>query len=107
MLITGTVDTRSDDARIRASSAEPLSEVRARNTGEVWITLDVQALDADRLAQLKEVLGSHRGGCRTRLRLGHADWIAEVGVDKFPTEPSTTMEELVNAMFAQPVVELR
>jgi DNA polymerase-3 subunit alpha len=107
ILVTGTVDTRGDDLRIRAASAEPLSEVRARTTGEVWVNIDKGELTERRVAQLKEILAGHRGGCRTRIHLRADCWEAELKVDEFPTEPSARMEERVNGLFGRSVVVLR
>lgn len=107
VLVTGTVDTRGEEPRIRAGSAEPLSEVRARTTGEVWIRLEKGELEEKTLIRLREILQHHRGGCRTRLAIQHASWEVELRVDDYPIEPSARMEERVNGLFGRAVVRLR
>ncbi|MCA9571346.1 MAG: DNA polymerase III subunit alpha, partial [Myxococcales bacterium] len=107
ILVTGTVDTRGEELRLRAGSAEPLSEVRARTTGEVWIRVGKDELTERRVERLKEILVHHRGGCRTRLAIQHVSWEVELRVDEYPIEPSAQMEERVNGLFGRQVVRLR
>ncbi|MCB9676817.1 MAG: DNA polymerase III subunit alpha [Alphaproteobacteria bacterium] len=107
VLVTGTVDTRREEPQIRVSSCEPLSEVRARTTGEVWFNVEKDELLADRLDPLKEILAGHRGGCRARLVVQDARWEVELRLPEYPIEPSAQMEERVNALFGRAVVTLR
>jgi DNA polymerase-3 subunit alpha len=72
VLVTGRLEPGADETKIVASSAELLSEVRARTTREVQFTLDVQDLSGERLDRFLAVLASQRGGCRSRLVLASA-----------------------------------
>jgi len=107
ILVTGTVDTRREDPQIRVTSAEPLSEIRARTTGEVWFRLDKDELLDKRLDPFKEILAGHRGGCRARLVIQDPRWEIEFLLPELPVEPSSQMEERVNALFGRSVVTLR
>ncbi|MEZ4319757.1 MAG: DNA polymerase III subunit alpha [Myxococcota bacterium] len=107
VLVTGSVDTRREEPQIRVSSCEPLSEVRARTTGEVWFRVEKGELLADRLEPLREILAGHRGGCRARLVVQDDRWEVELRLPELPIEPSAQMEERVNALFGRSVVSLR
>jgi hypothetical protein len=89
------------------NSCEPLSEVRARTTGEVWFRLEKDELLANRLEPLREILAGHRGGCRARLVIQDPRWEVELRLPEYPIEPSAQMEERVNALFGRSVVTLR
>ena len=118
VLVTGKLEVRqgaarelggveSDEIKLLASSAEPLSEVRARTTREVRFSLEARDLQGDRLDRFLAVLQAQRGSCRSRLIVrvpGRFD--AELGLPQLPVEPSTTMEESVIALFGRSVVEL-
>ncbi len=107
VLVTGTIDTRRDEPQIRVGSCEPLSEVRARATGEVWFRLEKEELNNGRLEPLREILAGHRGGCRAKLVVTDEKYEVELKLPEYPIEPSAQMEERVNALFGRPVVTLR
>ena len=108
VLVTGRLETGADERKIVASSAELLSDVRARTTREVQFTLDVRDLTGDRLERFLQVLTAERGGCRSRLILrSRGKYEAELLLPQLPVEPSTTLQESLVARFGRPdVVQL-
>jgi DNA polymerase-3 subunit alpha len=108
ILVTGRLEAGADERKIVASSAELLSEVRARTTREVQFTLDVDDLSGERLERFIAVLASQRGGCRSRLVLAsRGRYEAELALPSLPVEPSTALQESVVALIGRPgVVQL-
>jgi len=99
VLVTGKLEP-GDELKILASTAEPLSDIRARSTREVRFNLEVSELHGRRLDQFKALLKERRGGCKSRLVLRSAGrYEAEVTLPGFPVEPSAAMEESVHALF--------
>ncbi|MEQ1564849.1 MAG: DNA polymerase III subunit alpha [Myxococcota bacterium] len=104
VLVIGKVET-GEEPKIIASSAEPLSELRARTTREVRFQLDARDLSGDRLERFLELLQAQRGGCRSRLVMRVGGRLeAELHLPQHPVEPSTAMEESVTALFGRPDV---
>jgi DNA polymerase-3 subunit alpha len=99
ILVTGKLEA-GEELKILASTAEPLSDIRARTTREVRFQIEVDELLGSRLEAFKAVLVDARGGCKTRLLLrSHGRYEAELTLPAFPVEPSAAMEENVHALF--------
>ncbi|MEQ1507708.1 MAG: OB-fold nucleic acid binding domain-containing protein, partial [Myxococcota bacterium] len=106
ILVTGKIEV-GDEVKVIASSAEPLSDLRARTTREVRFQLDVRDLAGERLDRFLAVLQERRGTCRSRLVVRVDGLEAEMQLPQLPVEPSTAMEESVAALFGrQDVVAL-
>ncbi len=103
LLVTGKVEVgEGDEPKIRANSAEPLSELRARMTREVRFRLSSADLEGDRLDRFLELLQAMRGMCRSRLVVTvDGRFEAELGLPQHPVEPSVAMEESVIALFGR------
>jgi DNA polymerase-3 subunit alpha len=104
ILVVGRVES-GEETKIIATSAEPLSDLRARTTREVRFQLDVSELGGERLERFVALLQSQRGACRARLVMTvNGRFEAEVPLSHLPVEPSTEMEESVTALFGRPDV---
>jgi DNA polymerase-3 subunit alpha len=114
ILVTGKIeaakstgDGKDEDQAVKllASSAEPLSDLRARTTREVRFQLDARDLAGDRLDRFLDLLQTRRGSCRSRLVMRvNGRFEAELQLPQLPVEPSTEMEESVTALFGRPDV---
>ncbi len=99
ILVTGKLEP-GEEIKILASTAEPLTDVRARATREVRFNLDIAELDGNRLEAFQALLKEKRGGCKSRLILRSlGQYEAELSLPKHPVEPSASMEESVHALF--------
>ncbi len=104
VLVTGRLEP-GEEPKLIASTAEPLTEVRARMTREVQFRVEVAELDDKTLARFVEVLRAQRGGCRSRLVLRSAGaFEAEMLLPDWPVEPSPRLEESIQALFERPGV---
>jgi DNA polymerase-3 subunit alpha len=101
ILVSGRLESDADLLKMRANTAEPLSEIRARSTREVQFHLSVDELDGDRLNQFRDLLRERRGGCATRMFLRYPNRVAVLALPDLPVEPSAAMEEHVHAMFGR------
>jgi DNA polymerase III alpha subunit len=102
VLVTGRVEGGEDEPKILATSAELLSEVRARSTTEVRFHLAIEELDGDRLDRFVALLRKQRGPCRARLvvqRRGRFE--AELDLPQHPVDPGTALEEDVQGLFGR------
>ncbi|MBX2801202.1 MAG: DNA polymerase III subunit alpha [Myxococcales bacterium] len=105
LLVSGKVEEGGDEVKLIAKSAETLSDIRARMTREVRFNLEVSDLKGDRLTQFHEILREQRGACRSCLVVrAQGKFEAELKLPELPVEPSTTMEESVQALFGRPDV---
>ncbi len=101
ILVTGKIEP-GEEPKVLASSAEPLSDLRARTTREVRFNLSLTDLDGDRLSQFTELLRARRGPCRSRLVVrSEGRFEAELKLPSLPVEPSASMEESVHALFGR------
>ncbi|MCB9685699.1 MAG: DNA polymerase III subunit alpha [Alphaproteobacteria bacterium] len=104
VLVSGKVEpaTGDDEPKLRANSAEPLSELRGRMTREVRFRLTSTELQGDRLDRFLELLQTMRGACRSRLFVTvDGRFEAELGLPQLPVEPSVALEESVTALFGR------
>ncbi len=101
ILVSGRLESDPDTLKVRANTAEPLSEIRARSTREVQFHLRVGELEGDRLEDFRTLLRERRGGCATRLILTTPTRRAELALPDLPVEPSADMEEHVHALFGR------
>ena len=104
VLVTGKLE-HGEEPKMIASTAEPLTEVRARMTREVQFQLEVSELNERALGRFIDVLKSQRGGCRSRLVLrSEGSFEAELLLPDWPVEPSPRLEESMQALFERPGV---
>jgi DNA polymerase III alpha subunit len=105
ILVTGEIEEPGegeDTVKLKATTAEPLSEVRARTTREVRFELTLEELKGDRLQRLQAILQGQRGACRSRLVVkSPGRFRAEWRLPGFSVEPSAAMEEQVATLFGR------
>lgn len=109
VLVVGKTEVKEDGVKVRASSAETLSELRARTTKEVQFVLHTDDLTGERLPRFVELLAKHRGHCRARVLLRTPeDLRVTLELPGASVEPSALMEGQVVALFGRgDVVVLR
>ena len=105
VLVTGELEAGSEGElpKLRAATAEPLSELRARTSREVKIMVSLEELEGDRLPRLLQLLQSQRGACRARLVVRcPGQWVSDWSLPQLQVEPSPALEEQLNALFGRP-----
>jgi len=102
VVVSGSVELRDDEVKLKGSTAETLTEVRARSTREVRFSIRLSELEGAKLDRFLALLASMRGNCASRLVL-RADgrYEAELLLPQHPVEPSPEMEESVHALFGR------
>ena len=99
VLVTGKLE-HGEEPKLLASTAEPLTEVRARMTREVQFRVEVAELQGKTLTRFIDVLKEQRGGCRSRLVLrSKGAFEADLLLPDWPVEPSPRLEESMQALF--------
>jgi DNA polymerase-3 subunit alpha len=73
VIVTGALDRGEHGVKLKALRLQPLAEAQARRERRLLITLGPAALSEQRLEQLREVLGRHRGPCPVSLTLQHPE----------------------------------
>ncbi|MBA2321241.1 MAG: DNA polymerase III subunit alpha, partial [Deltaproteobacteria bacterium] len=105
ILVTGEIEEpgEGDDVvKLKATTAEPLSEVRARTTREVRIEVLLDELKGDRLQRLHDILQSQRGACRSRLIVrSPGRFRTEWRLPNVLVDPSPGMEEQVATLLGR------
>ena len=100
ILVTGKVEERDGELKLQASSAEPLSEVRARSTRQVQLELRMDEIDPERLELLRNVFEQHPGNCEAQILI--SDDTLGTGVFRLKNthlQPSVALEDAVHALF--------
>jgi len=108
VLITGRLEIDGKGAKILASTAEAVGDIRLQNVREFRLKLRTGELNKQRNEQLANLLEAHPGGCRVRLELeAEGDYRAVLAVKRFAVAPSTALEESVSALYGRDdVVEI-
>jgi DNA polymerase-3 subunit alpha len=100
VLVTGQVEQRDGEAKLRASGVESLEEVRGRSTRSVAFALRIEELAGNRLPRFRALLDELRGSCAARVDVRVDDVVAELKLP-FPVDPSSVLEERVSALFGR------
>ncbi|MBT3224086.1 MAG: hypothetical protein HN348_33880 [Proteobacteria bacterium] len=106
ILVVGELEVRDGEVKIRARSAELLTDIRIRTTREVVISAEASDL-AQRVEVFKRILTTFAGNCRTKLLLRQGEDEGEFELPELSVEPSAAMEEAVNSFFGTEAVGLR
>jgi DNA polymerase-3 subunit alpha len=102
VLVVGRLEGRADELKIRAGTAELLSDIRSRSTNEVHFHLGLRDLDGERLARFATLLRERRGGCRARVILRQPGaFEAELCLPDLPVDPGTELEEAAHVLFGR------
>ena len=104
VLVTGTLESRNGELKLKVASVELLSEVRARSTTQVEFHLEVDELTGRRLTTFKDMLEEQHGGCAATVVLSKPGFArAYLGLP-FGLEVTAALEERVHALFERPDV---
>ncbi|MCB9680916.1 MAG: DNA polymerase III subunit alpha [Alphaproteobacteria bacterium] len=107
VLVTGRLERDDEAFKMRANSAEPISEVRERTVRKVVLTVDSDELTEERVRKLQTLLQQEKGDRPVRLVVRHAGrFEAQVTLPDLPVRPSQDLVEGARALFGHPVVEL-
>lgn len=101
IVIAGTLEKSADGVKIMGDSVQSLSELRAKTTREVRITVDAKSLSSHVLRQLKGVLAERSGsvGCRIHVRKhGHSEVILQLP-ESMNVQPDDELQDQVDALF--------
>ncbi len=105
ILVTGQIEeaVEGDEAvKLKASSAEPLSEIRGRMTREVKLDVTLDEIKGERLCRLVAILQAERGACRTKIVVrAPGRFLSEWRLPQLSVEPSARMEEQVATLFGR------
>ncbi len=102
ILVSGRPEVRDDIVKILATTAEPLTEVRARTMKDLTFALDISWIRGEKLAQFKEALGAFPGSCRVKLHLRfEPEYEAEIELEGTRVEPAVGLEERLFALFGR------
>jgi hypothetical protein len=94
VLVTGRVEQGADGVKIRAATAEPVEDVRARTFREVVLHLDEADVVGDRMERLKAVLVAERGECAVRIVLrARGRFVATFDLGELRVAPSVALED--------------
>jgi DNA polymerase III subunit alpha len=101
VLVSGRLESGGDELKIRANTAERLTEARSRTTREVRLEVSATDLDQGRLEALRAVLEGQRGSTPARLLVDFENLRASFDLPKYPVEPSTELEDQVHTLFGR------
>jgi DNA polymerase-3 subunit alpha len=102
ILVTGTLENRDGELKLRANAAELLSEVRVRNTREVTFVLRADELVEHRLQRFIELLRESHGPCPARVVIDvPGRFRARLGLPRMSVDPGAALEERVLALFGR------
>jgi len=102
VLITGKLEDRDGEIKIRVKSSEKLSDVRARNTREVTLVFDAAELAGGRLDKLSAMLREYPGTCATRLVVNvPGRFKATMGLPALSVNAGAPLEEHLWAIFGR------
>lgn len=102
LLVTGKVEYRGDEIQLRASTAEPLSDVRTRETREVRLKLRVDELQGRRLDQLVHLLDQQNGSVRCCVVLAAPGrFEAEIALTERRVNPGVRLEAALGKLFGR------
>ncbi len=94
LLLTGTVELRENELKIRVNSAEALADVRARTTREVTFRLGVGDLVGAGLERFVELLRTYPGSAAARVVLDvPGRYLATLGLPELRVDPAAPLEE--------------
>jgi len=105
VLVTAKVSHDNEAPELRGSTAEALSDLRARSVRAVRFRVPLSSLAGERLQQFAAFLQEQRGSAEALLvLLVDGRYALEVGLP-FQVDPSMALEEAALKFFGQPVVE--
>jgi DNA polymerase-3 subunit alpha len=101
-------DEEGTTVKLRATSFESLSEVRAKKTRRMEIAIPVYALSSDKLERLKELLVANRGEVPARLTITEPNVFETIIAlpETLRVNPTDELLVRVDQLFGQKVVRL-
>ncbi len=107
ILVTGRLERDAETIKILASTAEPLTEARARTVREVRFEVGLVELNRKRLDGLHELVQTERGGCPAKLVVTSERYVATFALPD-GVNPSLALEDGTMSLFGRnDVVSLR
>ncbi|MGD8509676.1 MAG: DNA polymerase III subunit alpha, partial [Syntrophobacterales bacterium] len=106
LLIMGTVQQEEKGAKIIAQRILTLLEAKEHMTQAIHIKLPAQTVTKENLADLKAILGRHKGDCKAYVHLctdEHCEAVIRLG-DRIRVKPDRSLIEEVNRYFGAEVV---
>ncbi len=106
LLIVGTVQQEEKGAKIIAQRILTLLEAKEHMTQAIHIKLPAQTVTKENLADLKAILGRHKGDCKAYVHLctdEHCEAVIRLG-DRIRVKPDRSLIEEVNRYFGAEVV---
>jgi DNA polymerase-3 subunit alpha len=106
LLIVGTVQQEEMGAKIIAQRILTLLEAKEHMTQAIHIKLPAETVTKDNLADLKTILGRHKGDCKAYVHLctdDHCEAVIQLG-DRIRVKPDQSLIEEVNRYFGAEVV---
>lgn len=102
VLITGKVESRDGELKLRAESVELLSQARARTTREITFMLTSSDLAGRGLERFHELLLAYPGTCAARVVLDVPNrFVATLGLPKIRLDAGAPLEEHLHAYFGR------
>ena len=101
IMIRGTLEKGSEGAKIMAESVESLSDLRARTTTEVRLSMVDKSLTSQRLASLRKILELRSGNVPVTLYItkeGHSQCILRVS-DSLKVQPDDDLQDDIDGLF--------
>jgi DNA polymerase-3 subunit alpha len=106
LLIVGTVQQEEKGAKIIAQRILTLLEAKEHMTQAIHIKLPAQTVTKENLADLKAILGRHKGDCKAYVHLctdEHCEAVIRLG-ERIRVKPDRSLIEEVNRYFGAEVV---
>lgn len=100
-MVRGTLEKGSEGSKIMVESVESLSDLRARTTTEVRVSVDHKALTSQRLADLRRILEQRGGNVPVTLHIakaGHSQAILRVS-DSLKVQPDNDLQDDIDELF--------
>ncbi|MCO4747744.1 MAG: DNA polymerase III subunit alpha [Proteobacteria bacterium] len=102
LMIVGKVEFRGEELQIRASAAEPLSDIRLRETREVRIRVDLDELAGRKLPRLVHALDEQSGPIRCCVVVrAPGRFEAEIMLKERRVYPGTRLEMAMHELFGR------
>jgi len=101
IMVRGTLEKGSEGSKIMVESVESLSDLRARTTTEVRVSVDHKALTSQRLADLRRILEQRGGNVPVTLHIakaGHSQAILRVS-DSLKVQPDNDLQDDIDELF--------
>ncbi len=104
ILVRGSLDLGEDRAKIKAVEVRPLAGFASSPPRSVHLKIPRSSLSQPGLAQLKETIVAHKGGCRMFLHIANGEQQETVIAfsDEFRVDPSSIFRDRIKTLFPSP-----